>query len=74
MNISEEDFKYMVEGATADLIRLLIERKNYDMKSAVDEVYQSKTYAALNRAQTGLYYQSPGYLFEYLVEEIGART
>lgn len=70
MNISEQDFKYMVEGATADLIRLLMERKNYDMKSAVDAVYQSKTYAALNRPQTGLYYQSSGYLFDYLLEEI----
>lgn len=74
MNISEQDFKYMVEGATADLIRLLIERKGYDMKSAVDVVYQSKTYAALNRPQTGLYYQSSGYLFDYLLEELGVRA
>ena len=70
MNISDEDFKYMVEGATADLIRLLIERKNYDMKSAVDAVYQSKTYAALIKPQTGLYYQSAGYLYDYLLDEI----
>ncbi|MCQ2307847.1 MAG: hypothetical protein MJ000_09865 [Bacteroidales bacterium] len=74
MNISEQDFKYMVEGATADLIRLLIERKDYDMKSAVDAVYQSETYAALNRPQTGLYYQSSGYLFDYLLEELGVRA
>lgn len=74
MNISEQDFKYMVECATADLIRMLIERENYDMKSAVDVVYQSKTYSALTRPQTGLYYQSSGYLFDYLIEEVRAHA
>jgi len=70
MNISEQEFRYMVEGQTADLIRMLIERNGYDMKSAVDAVYQSNTFAALNRPQTGLYYQSPGYVFDYLQEEL----
>lgn len=74
MTVSEQDFRYMVEGATADLVRMLIERKNYDMKSAVDVVYQSNTYAALNRHQTGLYYQSSGYLFDYLLEELEVRS
>lgn len=70
MNVSEQDFRYMVEGQTADLIRLLMERNGYDIKSAVDAVYQSKTYAALNRPQTGLYFQSPGYVYDYLLDEL----
>ena len=29
MNISEQEFKYLVEGITSDSIQLLIDRKNY---------------------------------------------
>jgi len=70
MSISEEEFKYLIEGITSDLITLLVERNEYDIKSAVDAVYQSETYAALNRPQTGLYYQSSGYIYEYLIHEL----
>lgn len=70
MSISEEEFKYLIEGITSDLITLLVERNKYDIKSAVDAVYQSETYAALNRQQTGLYCQSSGYVYEYLIHEL----
>ena len=70
MGISENEYKFMVEGITSDLIRLLVERNQYDIVSAVDAVYQSETYAALNRPQTGLYYQSSGYVYEYLIHEL----
>ena len=70
MGISKEEYRYLVEGITADLISLLIERNHYDIKAAMDAVYQSETYAALNRPQAGLYYQSSGYVFEYLIHEL----
>jgi len=70
MSISQEEFKFMIEGITADLIVMLVERDKYDIKSAIDAVYQSETYAALNRQQTGLYYQSSGYVYEYLIHEL----
>ena len=70
MMVSEQDFRYMVEGLTADLVRLLIEREGYNIQSAIDAVYQSKTFAALNRPQTGLYFQSPGYVYDYLLDEL----
>ncbi|MCQ2283327.1 MAG: hypothetical protein MJZ57_00340 [Bacteroidales bacterium] len=70
MNITESEFKWMVELMTADLIRLLIEREDYEFARAFEVVYDSVTYRALIRPETGLYFQSPGYVFSYLQNEI----
>jgi hypothetical protein len=36
----------------------------------MDIVYNSKTYAALNNLNTGLYFQSPAYVYDVLAEEL----
>lgn len=36
MNVSEQEFKFMVEGITSDLIQLLIDREQYTLPHAVD--------------------------------------
>ncbi len=71
MNVSEQEFKYMVEGITSDLIQLLIDRKNCTLPNAVDLVYSSNIYSALLRPSSGLYSQSSGYVFSLLEGELG---
>ena len=66
MNVSEQEFKFMVEGITSDLIQLLIDRKNYTLPRAVETVYGSNIYNALLRPTSGLYSQSSGYVFSLL--------
>ena len=51
MNITEAEFKWMVEMMTADLIQLLIERENYEFVRAFEVVYNSDTYRALIRPE-----------------------
>ena len=63
MNVSEQEFKFMVEGITSDLIQLLIDREQYTLPHAVDTVYGSNIYGALLRPTSGLYTQSSGYVF-----------
>lgn len=70
MNISQEDFRWMVEGMTADLIRLLMERDGYTMPEAFSVVYGSATYRALLHPESHFYYQSPGYVYSYLKTEL----
>lgn len=70
MNISDEEFRMMVEGLTSDMIERLVEREHYTLKEAIDVVYGSDTYAALGRPATGLYSQSAGYVMQYLMQEI----
>lgn len=44
MNVCEQEFKFMIEGITSDLIHLLIDRKQYTLPRAVDVVYSSNIY------------------------------
>ena len=70
MNVTQKDFEFMVNVLTRDLITLLMERQNMDMKSAFDVFYNSDTYAALNRSESGLYFQSPKYVYSILETEM----
>lgn len=70
MNITPEEFRFMIEDITSDLIQMLVEREGYTLPEAVDIIYNSDTYSAYIRPETGLYYQSSGYIFEYLLKEL----
>ena len=69
MTITEEQFQYMVEGMTSDLIRMVMEKEGLSMPEAFDKVYNSKTYEDIQNPQTELYYQSPGYVYAHLCAE-----
>jgi hypothetical protein len=47
-----------------------MERLEVDMKTAFDIFYNSDTYAALNRPESGLFFQSPKYVYSILDNEI----
>ena len=70
MNISEQEFRFMTEGITSDLIQLLMDREHYTLPVAVNIVYNSNIYNALLRPSSGLYTQSSGYVYSYLVKEL----
>ena len=70
MNVSEQEFKFMVEGITSDLIQLLMDRNQYSLPKAVETVYGSNIYSALLRPTSGLYTQSSGYVFSLLENEL----
>lgn len=73
MNVSDQEFQFMTESITSDLIQLLIDREHYTLPQAVEVVYKSDTYAALLRPRTGLYAQSSGYVYQYLDKELKNR-
>ena len=62
---------FMVETMTRDLVARLMEERSLTMRKAMDIVYSSRTYAALQNLNTGLYFQSPAYVFDELSKEIG---
>lgn len=70
MTITEGQFQYMVEGMTADLIRLVMENEQLSMPDAFDKVYNSRTYQNLLNPSSQLYYQSPGYVYTCLRTEV----
>lgn len=70
MNITDKDFKYMVRCVMRDLSNLLVVRNGMDIKEALRTLYNSDTYRALQNPASGLYYQSPLYIYAYLNNEI----
>ena len=70
MHITLEQFRYMVEDITAELIQYLVEHEHYEIPAAISTIYSSELYNALTRPETGLYTQSTGYICEYLMREL----
>lgn len=69
MNITPEQFRFIVEDVTAELILYLIEHEHYEIPAAISAIYNSELYSALCRPETRLYVQSTGYIREYLMHE-----
>lgn len=69
MNVSPREFEYMKEHITKFLISMLMEKEKMSLRDAFDIVYNSNTFSKLSDPETGLYFQSPGYVFSYLETE-----
>lgn len=67
-NMTDSD--YLIECLTKDLTLLLIEDFGMDMKTALHTLYTSDTYMKLQDVKTGLYFQSAGYVYDFLKKEI----
>lgn len=70
MNVTETEFRYLKESLAKDLIALLMEKRGMNMEQAFRCYYGSQIFQKINNSETGLYYQSPGYLYSYLEEEL----
>ena len=70
MKLTEEQIKMMQEDMYAELIQILMEKYGYTLEKAMDTLYNSETFARLQDANTGLYYQSPGYVYSFLNSEL----
>ena len=64
--ISQKDIDYMNECTTRDVIQLLVDEKQLSLNEAMNLFYNSKTFRLLMNSETGLYYQSPIYVFDVL--------
>jgi hypothetical protein len=64
------DEQFLIESLTTELIALLMEEAGVDLQTAMDIVYRSDTYKKLLDIKTGLYFQSPRYVFDFLNSEI----
>ena len=70
MNISQAEFQNMKEEIVKDLISRLMEERDRSMQEAFDKVYNSRLFEKLNDPKTGLYFQSSGYVYSYLQDEL----
>jgi hypothetical protein len=65
------EIQFMKLHMIGDLAALLIERDpSLTMEQAMSIVFNSETYEKVMNEETGLYYQSPRYVFSYLTTEL----
>lgn len=64
------DFEYLNECMTRDLALMLMEEHGYSIRQAMDILYNSETYSKLQDIHTGLYFQSPVYVYDFLNTEL----
>jgi len=69
MKLTESQIDIMKEDVFADLVSILMEEKHYPMNKAMEVLYNSKLYTKIQDSNTGLYYQSPGYVLSFLENE-----
>ena len=68
--MTKAEFEYMKEGMAADLAELLSKDFNMNICEALDTLYESETYTKLCDSATGLYFQSPKYVYTLLNSEL----
>lgn len=64
------DVEYQIECTTRDLAAYLMRDFSFDMEQALRTVYNSQLYQKLCEPKSGLYFQSPLYVYDYLKNEI----
>ena len=60
---------YLVDTAVDEMTKYLIEDYNISIGDALDVIYNSETFQKMRDADTGLYTQSPLYIYELLNRE-----
>lgn len=70
MKVSQAEFQNMKEEIVKDLIARLMDERGLTMTEAFDAVYTSRLFEKLSDPKTGLFFQSSGYVYSFLTEEI----
>lgn len=70
MKVSDNGFRFMVDCIERDVATLLVEKDHMTIRQALDTLYMSDTYQKLHNPATGLYFQSPVYVYSCLISAI----
>lgn len=70
MNVSQAEYQNMKEEIVKDMIARLMEERGLTMQAAFDAVYTSRLFEKLSDPKTGLYFQSSGYVYSFLTDEL----
>ena len=61
---------YLIEGITKDIIAYIMEDEDVDLSTAITLFHNSETFAKLSDENTGLYIESPAYVYEIFKDEM----
>ena len=70
MKVTQAEFQNMKEEIVKDMIARLMDERNLSLHDAFDAVYTSRLFEKLNNPKTGLFFQSSGYVYSFLSDEL----
>ena len=70
MTLTPQQKQLMKDDICVELAGYLVDDYNYTPEEALDVLYTSETFERLQDDATGLYYQSPGYVYSFLDNEL----
>lgn len=68
--MNETNARYLFEGISADVVLYLVERDGMELTEAISTLHNSETFAKLEDFDTGLYIESPAYVYDMLKSEL----
>ena len=70
MKLTKNQIQYIINNDVEQIVAYLQEDYKLSLLEAFDKVYNSRIYEKLSNIKTGLYLQSPDYIYDYLKEEL----
>ncbi len=70
MALTKEQIQLMKDDLCTELTGFLMDEYHYSPQEAIDVLYTSETFERIQDNSTGLYYQSPGYVYSFLHNEL----
>ena len=64
--------QFIINSDVEEIAKFLKDEYSLSIIDALDKIYNSGIYQKLLDTKTGLYLQSPGYIYSYLQEELKA--
>ena len=68
--LTPEQIQLLKDELTTELAGFPVDDYHYTPEEAIDVLYTSETFERLQDDATGLYYQSPGYVYSFLQNEL----
>ena len=68
--LTPEQIQLLKDELCTELAGYLMDDFHYTPQEAIDVLYTSETFERLQDDDTGLYYQSPGYVYSFLQNEL----
>lgn len=69
---TQKRIEFLKLRLTEELVAILMEETGCSIQEAFDRLYKSQTYAKLSDPNTKLYFQSAGYVYSLLEEELNS--
>ena len=68
--LTPEQRQLLKDELSVEIAGFLVDDYKYSPEEAIDVLYTSETFDRLQEDATGLYYQSPGYVYSFLQNEL----